>query len=315
MRRLAALTGLLVLLGATGAGAAPAVLHANHPLSGTLWDTRSGRQVGEPALFAEAAAARWVLLGEKHDNAVHHALQARVVDALGRAGRRMAVVWEMAEPEQAEVLAAARPADVDALGAALDWEARGWPAWAEYQPVAEAALRHGLPMLPGKPSRQLVRDVAGGAPLPAGLAERLAWQRPYPDGLEAELLAQLAASHCDSLPPAALAGMARVQRLWDAWMADSMLTGLRAEDTAGAILIAGSGHVREDRAVPWQLRQRGGGESVTLALVEVIAGQATAAAYPEFDPLRFDFVWFTPRVDERDPCASLRKRPAPDSGS
>lgn len=313
MRKLAALTGLLlVLFGAAGAGAAPAALHADHPLSGTLWDTRSGRQVGEQTLLAEAAAARWVLLGEKHDNAVHHALQARVVDALGGAGRRFAVVWEMAEPEQAEALAEARLKDVEALGAALDWEARGWSAWAEYRPVAAAALRHGLPMLPGKPSRKLVREVARGEPLPAALAGRLAWQRPYPDGLEAELLEELAASHCDALPPAALAGILRVQRLWDAWMADSMLAADdTAGDTAGAVLIAGSGHVREDRAVPWHLRRRGGGESLTLALVEVVAGQATAAGYPAFDPRRFDFVWFTPRVDEQDHCASLRKRPAP----
>src|SRR3546814_12307896 len=87
-----------MLLGAPGAGAAPATLHADHPLSGTLWDTRSGRPAGEQTLFAEAAAARWVLLGEKHDNAVHHALQARVVAALGRHGRRFAGVGEMAEP-------------------------------------------------------------------------------------------------------------------------------------------------------------------------------------------------------------------------
>src|SRR3546814_12543904 len=81
-----------MLLGAPGAGAAPAALHAGHPLSGTLWDTRSGRQAGEQTLFAEAAAARWVLLGEKHDNAVHHALQARLVHPLRGAGRRFAVV-------------------------------------------------------------------------------------------------------------------------------------------------------------------------------------------------------------------------------
>src|SRR3546814_6081933 len=105
-----------MLLGAPGAGAAPAALHTSHPLSGTLWDTRSGRQAGEQTLFAEAAAARWVLLGEKHDNAVHHALQARVVDALGRAGRRFAVVWEMAEPEQAKALAEARLEGDEALG-------------------------------------------------------------------------------------------------------------------------------------------------------------------------------------------------------
>src|SRR3546814_15444888 len=119
-----------MLLGAPGAGAAPAALHAGHPLSGTLWDTRSGRQAGEQTLFAEAAAARWVLLGEKHDNAVHHALQARVVDALGRAGRRFAVGWGMAGPEKEKALAGGRVEGVEALGGGTDWEGRGGPTGA-----------------------------------------------------------------------------------------------------------------------------------------------------------------------------------------
>lgn len=309
MRQLPALAGLL-LLGATGAAAAPAELYADHPLSGTLWDTRSARQAGEEEMLAQALAARWVLLGEKHDNAVHHRLQARVVEALGRAGRKAAVVWEMVEPEQAEALEHAGPDAADALGAALQWEARGWPDWAEYRPIAEAALRHGLTMRAGKPSRGLVRRLSSGEPLPADLAERLAWDERYPAGVEAELLAGLKDSHCGALPERAFAGMLRVQRLWDAWMADSMLAAARADKASGAILIAGSGHVREDRAVPWQLRARGAGDSFTLALVEVAAGRDLATDYPAFDPALFDFVWFTPRVDDEDPCGELRGRAA-----
>jgi uncharacterized iron-regulated protein len=310
LRNLPALAGLLVLLAAAGAAAAPAELYADHPLNGTLWDTRGGGQADEEELLAEAMAARWVLLGEKHDNAVHHQLQARVVEALGRAGRRLAVVWEMAEPEHAAALRAARLESVAALGAALAWEARGWPAWAEYQPIAEAALRHGLPMRPGKPARQLVRSLSRGEPLAAELAERLAWQQPYPAGVEPALLEELQESHCGLLPAEALGGMLKVQRLWDAWMADSLLAAGTATGTGGAVLIAGSGHVREDRAVPWQLRARGGGEAFTLALVEVAAGREHPADYAAFDAARFDFVWFTPRVDEKDPCEGLRKRPA-----
>jgi len=318
LRNLPALAGLLVLLAAAGAAAAPAELYADHPLNGTLWDTRGGGQADEEELLAEAMAARWVLLGEKHDNAVHHQLQARVVEALGRAGRRVAVVWEMAEPEHAAALRDARLESVEALGAALAWEARGWPAWAEYQPIAEAALRHGLPMRPGKPARQLVRSLSRGEPLAAELAERLAWQQPYPAGVEPALLEELQESHCGLLPAEALDSMLKVQRLWDAWMADSLLaagtgggggTGTSAA-TGGAVLIAGSGHVREDRAVPWQLRAQGGGEAFTLALVEVAAGREHPADYAAFDPARFDFVWFTPRVDEKDPCEGLRKRSA-----
>lgn len=308
-----ALAGLLCFFGATSLAAAPATLHSDHPLNGTLWDTRSGQPADETALFAEAAAARWVLLGEKHDNAEHHRLQARVVDALGRAGRRMAVVWEMAEPEQADALKNARLDTVGDLGKALDWEGRGWPAWADYQPIAEAALRHDMPMLPGKPSRALVRSVSRGEALPAELAARLDTAPPYPAGVEAALLAELAESHCGALPPTALAPMARVQRLWDAWMADSMRAATAPPLSAdGAVLIAGGGHVRADRAVPRHLPDGAAGGSVTVEMVEVVDGWDTATDYPAFDPRRFDYVWFTPRVDDDDPCDAFSAKPASD---
>ena len=105
--------------------------------------------------------------------------------------------------------------------------------------------------------------------------------------MQAELLEDLAVSHCGALPQEALAPMAEVQHFWDVWMAAAMREAkappLNAE---GAILIAGSGHVREDRAVPWHLD----GDSVTVALVEVVADREAAEDYPSFDPRLFDYV-------------------------
>ncbi len=308
MHRYVVLIGLLLFGCAAalpeGAAAAPAELHADHPLNGTLWDTRSGRRADEKSLFAEAARADWVLLGEKHDNAEHHRLQARVVDALGRVDRKVAVVWEMAEPEHAEALRRANLDTVDDLGRALSWGKRGWPDWREYQPVAEAALIHRMPMLPGKPGRDLVRRMSRGDPLPADLPVDVDLSRSYPAEIEAEVLADLAASHCGALPEEALPGMAKVLHFWDAWMAAAMRRSAALPDSSeGAVLIAGSGHVRRDRAVPWHLE----GESLTLALVEVVAGHTAATDYPAFDPALFDYVWFTPRVDDEDPCEAFAK--------
>src|SRR3546814_2820761 len=133
----------------------------------------------------------------------------------------------------------------------------------------------------------LVRRLSQGEGLPADLAGRLAWQRPYPAGVEEALRKELRESHCGLLPEAALGGMLKVQRLWDAWMADSMLAAA-ADGAEGAVLIAGSGHVREDRAVPWHLGGRGGGDALTLALVEVAAGSLAARDYAAFDRTLFD---------------------------
>jgi uncharacterized iron-regulated protein len=300
--RIGLILSLLSLLPASFAAAAPALLHRDHPLAGSLWDTRSGQRVEPRVLLAEAAEVRWVLLGEKHDNAEHHRLQAWVVDRLGRLGGRRAVVWEMAEPEHAATLGAASLDTVDGLGAAIEWESRGWPAWQDYLPIAEAALIHRMALRPGKPSRDLVRRIGKGTALPADLAARLNWQRRLPAGEQDELLEELAVSHCGALSEAALGPMAEVQQFWDAWMADAMQRATAPPLAAKqVILIAGSGHVRKDRAVPWRLP----GRSLSLAPVEVVAGEPVASDYPSFDAALFDYVWFTPRVDEKDPCAAF----------
>ena len=71
-------------------GCAPAYLsplERDHPLVGRNWDTRAQAFVTRDALIQRAAGARLVLLGEIHDNADHHRLQAEVLAALLKAGR------------------------------------------------------------------------------------------------------------------------------------------------------------------------------------------------------------------------------------
>jgi uncharacterized iron-regulated protein len=74
------------------------------------------------------------------------------------------------------------------------------------------------------------------------------------------------------------------------------------------VLIAGNGHVRKDRGVPWYLaRLRPGARSVSIGLLEVTDDMLE----PAKSPLPYDYVWFTPRVDDSEPCeahdAELRR--------
>lgn len=277
------------------------LLLQNHALTDSIWDTQTGLQATEADLLSAAAEARWVLLGEKHDNPEHHRLQARIVDAIGAAGRQPALVWEMAEPAHAQTLRAATVETVDGLGDALSWEARGWPAWSAYQPIAEAALKHGMTMAPGNASPEATRAIGRGQPLSATETDRLNWNLEYSEAQLEELTGILAASHCGVLPQRALPGMAEVQRLRDAWMSASLRD---ADSGDGAILIAGGQHVREDWGVPWRL----GEEVFSLAFIEVTRGEEIAETYPSFDAAQFDFVWFTARVDEEDPCEKVRRQ-------
>src|SRR5881628_2241103 len=60
-----------------------------HPLVGRIWDVKAGAFLSEETLLSRLAGSRFVILGERHDNPDHHALQAKLVRALIDAGRMM----------------------------------------------------------------------------------------------------------------------------------------------------------------------------------------------------------------------------------
>jgi hypothetical protein len=127
-------------------------LDADNALVGKIWDVKAGAFVEASAAMARLATARFVLLGERHDNPDHHRLQARVVEQLVAAGRRPALVFEMLEISQQAALDEylKRPeASANGLGAALAWERTSWPPYAEYQPIFAAAFANRLAIFAG----------------------------------------------------------------------------------------------------------------------------------------------------------------------
>jgi len=286
----------------------------SHPLVGRIWSTRNEAFVTPDVVFDRAAAADFVLLGEVHPNADHHRLQARTIEALSADGRARAVVLEMVTTDLADDLAgyiSENPSDMSGLGAALRWEERGWPDWSIYRPIAEAAVTAGYEMAAGDlpPDRLMAIGTGGLDAIAVGERRRLGLDRALTDDLAAALTVELVASHCHLLPESALGGMAAVQRVRDAMLADAMIA---SAGPGGAILIAGGGHVREDRGVPWYLRaRRPDAEIVTIAFVEAHGGAADPGDYVDRAPdgsAAVDFLWFTPRARDVDDCALLKER-------
>ncbi len=288
-------------------------LLTDHPLTGKIWSIRDKRFV-EPEVLAKAVAdARFVLLGEVHDNPDHHTLQAWLIERAA-ADRKPAVVMEMISRDNADALRTylAKPeATAAGLGKALKWKDRGWPDWRIYQPIAEASLQLKLPLRAGDIDRPTLRKVGKGGldELGADVRASLLLDTPLGTALEEALLDELYESHCQLMPRDAMAGMLHVQRLRDAVLADSVID---AAENGSAILIAGNGHVQADRAVPWYLTRRApDARIVSVMLLE--ADQSAKAPgdlipkSPDGQPVA-DFVWFTPRVDREDPCEQLRKR-------
>lgn len=283
---------------------------ADHPLVGRIWSV-AGQRFVSPAAVADALGdADFILLGEKHDNPDHHRLQAWAIGATAERGRRPAIVFEMVDPTQETALRdflKANPGDADGIGAAIGWAERGWPDWAIYRPVAAAALDSGAPILAGAVERDKIRRVGreGFDALGDGVARELGLDTAAPAWMRAEMKSEIADSHCGYLPEAALAPMADVQRAKDAIMADALLRAIALDGRDTAILITGASHARGDRGAPWHLRRMAPASvAVAIGFTEVQPGETAAGAYEraEGGPRAFDFLWFTPRVDNDDPC-------------
>jgi uncharacterized iron-regulated protein len=289
-----------------------APLGREHPLTGRVWDVGARSFIDAGALPPRLARARFVLLGEKHDNPDHHHLQAALVRALAAGGRRPAVAFEMLDTAQAAALArhlAASPRDAAGLGEAVGWRESGWPPWSAYEPIAHAALEAGLPIIAANLPAAVISAVARGhrAALPASLVAAYALDRPLPGDTQTAMAAEIRDAHCGHANPAMVANMINAQRARDALMADALLTA--AAD--GAILIAGTGHVRNDWGAPMYIRGRD--PHATIATVVFMEVQPSATEPEDYaarfsaTSLPFDYVWFTPRMDDDDPCDAFRR--------
>lgn len=283
--------------------AAEAPLDRAHPLAGAIVAS-DGRL--SPQQFVERAKDHdYVLLGEKHDNPDHHRLQAWVIEALVAAGKRPAVAMEMLDADQVPMLAAyrSRPdADAAGLGPAVGWEARGWPSWAMYAPIAAIAMQAGLPIVPADLSRAAIRSIGSGGvdAVRPGLATELESSPRYDAAQSQSLAEELRAAHCGHVPEGALPRMLEVQ-----WARDANMARVLRNVERPTVLVAGAGHVRNDRAVPWHLRATVPRVKIlTVAFVEVQPGREDPASYGQSG--LFDVLWFTARVEDDDPCVKFR---------
>ncbi len=160
----------------------------DHPLTGKIWDVSAASFIDRTTLVSRLARARFVLLGENHDNPDHHGLQAELLRQLIDVGRRPAVGFEMLEIDDAPAIAkhlATAPKDAAGLGEVVGWNRRGWPDWEFYQPIAKVALEAGLPIVAMNLRRATVETLRrdGVVGLERGVVRQLDLDRPVPPGI------------------------------------------------------------------------------------------------------------------------------------
>lgn len=281
-------------------------LEVDHPLTGRIYDVAAQTYLDRATLEARIKTRRFVLLGERHDHPDHHLLQAAMLEVRAQSNPPPVVAFEMIDTTEQPTLERRYPS-VDSLGEALRWEASGWPPWNLYQPVFEVAWRHRLSLrAAGFDARRAMPLAQGTTSIDPALAKRHDLGTPFPTPIHAAFRKHLDRAHCGYLPESMVPAMLRVQRVRDAVMADALEQG---DAGGGTVLIAGAGHVRNDWGVPLYLRRRGLEDVVSVAWMEVTTGKIDPEDYAapyEAPRLPFDYVWFTPRVDNTDPCDAVK---------
>lgn len=262
-----------------------------HADLGAIVDLRSGERLSAAQLVQRLAEADYVLVGERHDNPDHHALQLWLLQALAERRSQGSLLLEMLTPEQQPAVARTqtqlrRGEPVEDLPTTLAWSP-GWP-WRLYGPLVSYALAQPFSLMPANLTRAEIGQIYREVPhLPDGESTRA-------EVAEA-LRAQIVDSHCGMLPDSQVPAMLAVQQQRDRRMAARLLAAPKP-----TMLIAGGFHARRDLGAPLHLRDLGGSGSVqVLMLAEV--GERVAAQ-------QANFVWYTPAQPAKDYCEQMRKR-------
>jgi len=273
-----------------------------HPLAGVIVDAR-GEPAPESQLLSEMATSRFAFVGEKHDNADHHRIEARLIAHRLASQPGSAVVFEMLDDAQRPLIDSLSAADsLEAIKAKLAWPAKGWD-FEVYGPLFRASLQGGT-LVAGNIGKQFIGQLyEQGEPMLKGDA-RFATVLSAGAETREYLLDTIFEAHCAMRPRDTLTPMVVIQLAKDASMASAMA------DRKAALLIAGGEHVRARTGVPSHLLSLKPGERrVVIQLMEVVAGETDPKAYVErAGPA--DYYWLTPGAVEKDNCADVKGRAA-----
>lgn len=235
-----------------------------------------------------------VILGEVHDNAVHHQRQAELLAEL----QPKAVVWEMITAEQASSLDPEMLTDAEQTARQLDWAKTGWPEFGLYAPVfaaAAGARQYGGLVPRTEASKALEQGVA--AYFGSAASVRFGLDQPLPEAEQAAREADQQVNHCNAMPVEMLPVLVDFQRLRDASLAAAADQAL-AETGGPVAVITGNGHSRTDRGLTVYLA-KARPDAKIRSLGQSEDGQISGT---------FDLVLDAVAIVRPDPCLAFQNR-------
>jgi uncharacterized iron-regulated protein len=260
-------------------------------------------------LVSKLAKQEIVILGEVHDNVVHHQIHGQLINEINHARK----VSGNRKKDQNEVtiivehLPAGSAVQFDSkLDQALNnagFNPKAWN-WPIHESLFSAIGASGLALRGGSLSMSDGREMfsSGGASAPAPL-KRLIERSTLSDSSQQILFKEIQDGHCGLFPENKIPQMAQVQRARDASLA------YEAVAYAPSILIVGNGHAWNDIGVPQIIRANYANKSIASILFIEDGGindpQKLALRAKNLAG-KADYVWFTSTTQRADPCEKLR---------
>ncbi len=260
--------------------------------SAQIIDVRSGKALDESALAEILKSADIVLLGELHDNKLHHEARGRLIARF--ADHRRSVISEhLPAPNQVTFQSDIK---TDLVAAGFDTEGWDWPI---HQSLYEQIKNKGLSVVGGNLPKEEARRMflQGVSSLPERMAKTYTQSR-LDETAERKLDHDLVEGHCGKLPDKYLSRMRFAQRMTDLSLTHNLL------DRRPSLLIAGNGHVRRDYGVP-QILASVAPELKVVSVGFLEQGSGTQDLLQSVSG-QYDFIWITERAERKDPCENFK---------
>ena len=308
LARVAFFIAPVALVVSVGFSHAAEMLYVDHPLANRVWDMNNADFIEESELMSGLNKRDVLLLGEVHDNLLHHELQRKFLKVRIDSGAQPALMMEQIDAVNQIALDEAlsgnnREVKIEAVNKLISFN-----DWELYSPLLEVAIDNQLPVIASNiPSRELRPVIWGGYDAyDADKLKYLAVEEVWNENRQAFLASNMGGAHCGQLRKELRVGLTRSQRLKDALMVDSAISSI----PRGIVAIVGSSHARRDIGLPLYFSAREpDARIVSIGFVEVSPEKVNPYAYIDSatGEVPFDYVWFTPRMVRKNPCAEIIK--------
>jgi uncharacterized iron-regulated protein len=220
-----------------------------------VYDLEGEQLLSDSQALQRLQRARIVLVGEHHNNADHHLAQLQVIQALHRAGRKVAIGMEMFRRDSQPALNQWTSGQMEEQRFMEVFNDNWTFGWKLYRPILVYARDNGIPVVGLNVPRNLTLQVAYH-----GFQSLSSEQKGSLEGIVCDVTPEYRDFVQRAYGAHGHGGMkfeqfCEAQLVWDSAMALNAIDYLKQNDERIMVVVAGSGHARK-LGIPTQLAKR-----------------------------------------------------------